>query len=186
MDEAQASGNELADEKLNLDNEQNDEQAEEVTPILKAPTNEAQEKDDGFKSKYYYLAAEMDNMKKRFEREKDNIVKYGNERILKSMIDIVDDFDRTIDVLKKDNDDKVKNIITGIDMVRKKLTDCLGKNGLEVIESIGKIFDPNFHEAMAMQPADGKQDQEVITEFQKGYLLNGRLLRAAKVIIAKN
>ncbi len=141
-------------------------------------------KEDIFKNKYYYLAAEMDNMKKRFEREKESIVKYGNEKILKAMIDVVDDFDRTVDMLKSDNDDKIKNIMNGIDMVRKKLADCLLKNGLESVESIGKIFDPNFHEAVAVQPISGKKEQEIITEYQKGYLLNGRLLRAAKVIIA--
>ncbi len=141
---------------------------------------------EDFKSKYYYLAADMDNLKKRFNREKENLLKYGNERILKSIIDVVDDFDRTLDALSSDTDEKTKTIIEGVDMVKTKLINCLALNGLEPIESIGKIFDPNFHEAMSTQTTADKKDQEIITEFQKGYLLNGRLLRASKVIIAKN
>jgi molecular chaperone GrpE len=57
---------------------------------------------------------------------------------------------------------------------------------LELIESVGKAFDPNFHEAMAQQPSEGKEDDEILMEFQRGYILNGRLLRAAKVIVCKN
>jgi molecular chaperone GrpE len=62
----------------------------------------------------------------------------------------------------------------------------LGKYGLDPIEAVGKQFDPNFHEAMTHQVMDGKDDDEVISEYQKGYLLNGRLLRPSKVIVVKN
>lgn len=139
-----------------------------------------------FKAKYYYLAAEVENMRKRFEREKENILKFGSEKILSNLIGVVDNFDLTVNALKNDNDEKVQNIVKGIEMVRGQFLDVLKQNGLTPVESLGKVFDPNFHEAVAQAPAEGKKDQEIITEYQKGYVLNGRLLRAAKVVVANN
>lgn len=148
--------------------------------------HKAPKADEDFKAKYYYLAAEIENMKRRFEREKENIVKYGSERILSSLVSVADNFDLTVNALKNDQDDKVKNIVKGIEMVRHQFLEVLKDNGLASIDAVGKVFDPNFHEAMAQQPAEGKQDQEVIMEYQKGYVLNGRLLRASKVVVANN
>jgi molecular chaperone GrpE len=142
--------------------------------------------DEDFKAKYYYLAAEIENMKRRSEREKENLLKFGNERILSSLIGVVDNFDLSVNAMRADNDDKIKNIVKGIDMVRGQFLDILKQNGLVTVDSLGKIFDPNFHEAVAQAPADGKKEDEIVQEYQKGYVLNGRLLRAAKVVVAKN
>ena len=142
--------------------------------------------DEDFKAKYYYLAAEFDNARKRFEREKENLLKYGNEKILSNLVGVIDNFDLTVAALGKDNDDKVQNIVKGIDMIRNQFLDVLKQSGLTQVDSLGKVFDPNFHEAVAQQPAPGKEDQEIITEFQRGFMLNGRLLRAAKVVVANN
>jgi molecular chaperone GrpE len=141
---------------------------------------------DDFKAKYYYLAAEVDNMRKRFDREKENLLKYGSEKILSSLVGVVDNFDLTVNALRNDNDEKVQNIVKGIDMIRNQFLEVLKQNGLSQVESLGKVFDPNFHEAVAQAPAPGKEDQEIITEYQCGYLLNGRLLRASKVVVANN
>lgn len=149
-------------------------------------SNQGEKETEDYKSKFFYLAAEMDNMKKRFERDRSNLVKFGNEKVLSELLEVVDNLDRTTDSISKDEDEKVKNIYQGIEMVRNQFLNTLKNNGLEKIEAIGKVFDPNFHEAMAQQPAEGKKDEEVIQVFQHGYSLNGRLLRAAKVVIAKN
>ena len=145
-----------------------------------------QKEQEDFKSKYFYLAAEMENMRKRFDREKQNLLKFGNEKVLSDLIEVVDNLDRTLEALNSEEDEKVKNILTGVDMVRKQFLDVLTSNGLERIESVGQKFDPNFHEALAQQPAEGKEDDEILMEYQRGYILNGRLLRAAKVIVCKN
>lgn len=167
------------EEILNADGEQVEtENVENIAPKAK------QEED--FKAKYYYLAAEFDNMKKRFDREKENLLKFGNEKLLSNLVGVVDNFDLTVAALKNDNDDKVQNIVKGIDMIRTQLLDTLKQNGLTQVESLGKTFDPNFHEAVAQAPAPGKEDQEIITEYQRGYILNGRLLRASKVVVANN
>lgn len=169
------TGNE---EILNADGDQPEtENVENIAPKAK---------EEDFKAKYYYLAAEMDNMKRRFDREKENLLKFGNEKLLNNLVGIVDNFDLTVTALKNDSDDKVQNIVKGIDMIRTQFLDVLKQNGLTQVESLGKVFDPNFHEAVAQAPAPGKEDQEIITEYQRGYMLNGRLLRASKVVVANN
>lgn len=140
--------------------------------------------DVDYKQKYFYLAAEMDNMRKRFDREKQNLLKFGSEKILSDLVEVVDNLDRTLDAIKNDTDEKIKNIVVGVDMVHKQFIEALKDNGLERIEALGEKFDPNFHEAMAQQPSEEEEDT-VINEYQKGYVLNGRLLRPAKVIVAK-
>lgn len=155
-------------------------------PKAEVKPEEPKKEEIDYKERYFYVLAEMDNMKKRYDREKESIVKFGAERIIRGFVEVVDNFDRTVDALKNEQDEKIKNIVTGIEMVRKQFLTNLTANGLETIESVGKDFDPNFHEAMAQQPMEGKRNQEVVVEYQKGYLLNGRLLRAAKVVVANN
>lgn len=139
-----------------------------------------------YKEKYFYVAAEMDNYRKRMEREKENLVKYGNERVLSDLLQVVDNFERTIEMLKPDQDPKIKNIVTGLDMVSKQFIDALSKHGLTPVDAIGKDFDPNFHEAVAQEYVEGKKPNEVTKEFQKGYTLNGRLIRPAKVVVSND
>lgn len=172
--------------------EQNEnKKAEETETTAEAqaqatPEVEPKKEEVDFKAKYFYIAAEMDNYRKRMEREKENLVKYGNERVLSDLLAVVDNFERTIDMLKPDQDPKMKNVVTGLDMVKKQFIDALSKHGLTPVDSIGKDFDPNFHEAVAQEYAEGKKPNEVIKEFQKGYTLNGRLVRAAKVVVASD
>jgi len=163
-------------------------EAEETVEASEETLKEVEEEvvEEDFKSKFYYLAAEMENLRRRHDRETQNLLKYGNEKVLSSLLDVVDNLDRTLLAISTDEDEKVKNIFTGIDMVKKQMTDVLLENGLEEVESLGKVFDPNFHEALAQQPAEGKEDDDILSEFQKGYILNGRLIRAAKVVIVKN
>lgn len=173
-------------EAVNESTEQPEAESAEQSQELAEQEQSTLSEEENWKEKYYYLAAETENARRRFEREKQNIVKFGSEKILSSLIEVVDNLERTVDAIKDDEDKKIKNVFVGVDMVRKQFVDVLKDSGLEPVDALGKIFDPNFHEAMAQQPAEGKQDQEVINVFQKGYVLNGRLLRAAKVIVAKN
>lgn len=170
------------EEALQVEGEAKDVVEEEI----KEHTTPIKEGADDFKAKYYYLAAEVENMRKRFEREKENLLKFGTEKVLSSLITVVDNFDLSVNALKNDKDEKVQNIVKGIEMVRTQFLDVLKQNGLTQVESVGKIFDPNFHEAVSQAPAPGKADQEIITEYQRGYILNGRLLRAPKVVVANN
>ncbi len=150
------------------------------------PQVEAKKDDVDYKAKYFYIAAEMDNYRKRMEREKENLLKYGNERVLSDLVQVIDNLERTTEMLKGDQDQKIKNIVTGIDMVKKQFLDTLSKHGLSAIEAVGKEFDPNFHEALAQEYVEGKKPNEIVKEFQKGYILNGRLVRAAKVVVSND
>jgi molecular chaperone GrpE len=158
---------------------ESNEKVGNVSPIVE------EKKEEDFKAKYFYLLAEMDNMRKRFERERENSLKFGLENILRDLIEVVDNFERTADMLRADADKKIQNIVVGIDMVRKQFLDTLSKSGLTQVDSIGKEFDPNFHEAMGVEDHASAKENEVTKEYQKGYVLNGRLIRAAKVILAK-
>jgi molecular chaperone GrpE len=159
------------------------EEVEDIDVTLKASELAALTE---FKDKYYYLAAEFENTRKRFAREKDNLLKYGNEKVLSALLEVVDNLERTSTALVDDKDEKIINIVTGVNMVQAQFLEVLKNNGLEEVESVGKSFDPKFHEALAQQPSDEKADQEIIQEYQKGYILNGRLIRAAKVVVANN
>lgn len=175
-------------------NQKNADEKVEATPETEAGTQAAAPKVEAlpkkeeidFKAKYFYIAAEMDNYRKRMEREKENLLRFGNERVLSDLIQVVDNLERTTDMLKTDEDQKIKNIVTGIDMVKKQFLDTLSKHGLASIEAVGKEFDPNFHEALAQEYVEGKKPNEIVKEFQKGYTLNGRLVRAAKVVVSNN
>ena len=137
-----------------------------------------------YKKKYYYLAAEMQNIQKRFDKEKENTIKYGNEKIIKELLAVVDNLDRTLLSLDK-SDEKLQNIILGIEMVHKQFLEILSKNGLKRLSSLGEEFNPNFHEAL--QQKESEEDEGTILEvYQEGYKLNDRLIRPAKVIVAKN
>jgi len=165
-----------------------DENVDNVSE-LKNPTQKevaAEKPTDDFKDKYYYLAAEFDNANKRFAREKENLIKYGNERILSSLIEVVDNLERTVDALREDQDEKIKNIVSGINMVHKQFLDVLTEQNLKQVAAVGELFDPNFHEAMSQQKCAEKEDGEILMEYQKGYTLNGRLLRASRVVIVNN
>jgi len=176
MDNQTTENEELkTDTNENLDEAQVESNAEE----LKA-------KEEDFKEKYYYLAAEMQNMQRRAEKEKDNLLKYGSEKILRDLLEVVDNFERTLGFIKDDKDEKVKNLYIGLDMVSKQFIDTLSKHGLKKVEAVGEEFDPNFHEALAQQPAEDKKDMEVLQVHQEGYTLNERLIRPAKVVVVKN
>lgn len=172
-------------------NDNNEKKAEKNGAETNAEVKEAQvetpkKEEIDFKSKYFYVAAEMENYRKRMEREKENLLKYGNEKVITDLLQVVDNFDRTIGMLRGDEDPKVMNLVVGLDMISKQFVDTLAKHGLTAIECIGKDFDPNFHEALASEYAEGANPNEVIKEFQKGYVLNGRVIRASKVVVAND
>lgn len=172
---------------------QNDNKTEETKEAPDTEMGEAKSESSGptkeevdYKAKYFYIAAEMDNYRKRMDREKENLIKFGNERVLNDLIQVMDNFHRTIEMLKPDEDPKIKNIVTGLDMVEKQFMGTLTKHGLSIIESVGKEFDPHLHEALAQEYVEGVRPNHIMQEFQKGYALNGRVLRAAKVVVASD
>jgi molecular chaperone GrpE len=161
---------------------QSDVHGEEIK--LKENEEDGAQSENPFKEKFYYLAAEFENAKKRFEREKQNIIKYGSEQILRDLLGPIDLFELTVSALVSDTDPKIKNLVVGLEMIRKQMLDGLTKHGLQKIDSLNKEFDPNFHEAVSQETIEGSKPNLVVKELQSGFLLNGRLLRASRVVVS--
>lgn len=135
---------------------------------------------EGLKDKLMRTAADFENAKKRLAREKEEFVRFNQERILGQLLPVLDNFQRAMDHSEEVTDTNARKIINGIEMVLKQLNEILKSQGVKKVESVGQPFDPNLHEAVGYVQDDGKED-EVVDEIQTGYLLHDRLLRAAKV-----
>ncbi|MBI3316175.1 MAG: nucleotide exchange factor GrpE [Candidatus Omnitrophica bacterium] len=131
------------------------------------------------------LKAEFENTKKRLEREKIEAIKFANERLLAEILPVVDNFDRAMASISEGHDpEKVKK---GLGIAQEQIHQILELHGVQVVKCLGKDFDPKLHEAVAVVEAnEGVKDGTVVDEIQKGYLLNGRLIRPSKVRIAQN
>jgi len=133
--------------------------------------------------------AEMENQRRRFEKEKQEAFEFGGFNFAKESLSLLDNIDRAITSFK--NDDNLKNnkdldkIISGIEIVKKDLVSIFKKNGIETIECVNKKFDPNFHQAMLEVEDNTKDPGTVVQEIQKGYMMNDRLLRPSLVGVTK-
>ncbi len=130
--------------------------------------------------KYLYLYAEFDNFKKRSIRERSDLVKFGNESFARELLPVADNFERALQYTNN-----IDALVTGIKMVATQLNEVFAKYAVVPILSVGQKFDPMLHEAVGQEPAaEDKPEGTVTVEHEKGYTLNGRLLRPAKVIVA--
>jgi len=140
---------------------------------------EAQENID----KALRATAELDNIRKRTSRDIENAHKYGLERFVNELLPVVDSMELGINASQSAED--IESLREGMDLILKKLFDCLGKFGVNAIDPAGEKFDPEWHQAVSMQELEGTDSGQVITVMQKGYELNGRLIRPAMVVVAK-
>jgi molecular chaperone GrpE len=131
--------------------------------------------------KYLRAVAELDNYRKRAAREKTEIIKYGKEDIIRDILPFVDSLDRALEHSTGD----VQAFKNGVALIQEQLLNCLKKHGVEKIETAGLDFDPNFHEALMQTESDQHENNKIVSEMERGYLLNGRLLRPSKVCVCK-
>lgn len=150
---------------------------------LMARLQMAEEKAAANYDKYVRAVAELDNYRKRAVREKGDAIQYGNENLLRDILPLVDGMDRALE--HACNSDDFEAFRKGLKLLQEQLLGCLQKHGVEKIDTAGKEFDPNVHEAMMQVESAGHGDSKVVDEFEKGYLLKGRLLRPAKVSVCK-
>ena len=159
---------------------------EKVTPI-KEETPE--EKLKNTQDKLLRTMAEMENQRRRFEKEKQEAFEFGGFNFASESLLLIDNIDRAI--LSFKNDESLKNnkdlnkIIDGIEIVKKDLVSIFKKNGIEAIECLNKKFDPNFHQAMLELEDNTKEAGTVVQEMQKGYMMKSRLLRPSLVGVTK-
>ena len=138
-----------------------------------------------YKNKYMRLIAEFDNARKRMGREKQEFVKYANEGLLTEFLNVLDDLERSIEAARAKHEDYTA-FLQGIEMVMGHIDEMLKKNNVKSMETVGKKFDPHRHEALMQEETDKAEDETILEEFQKGYLLDDKVLRSAKVKVAKN
>jgi molecular chaperone GrpE len=129
-----------------------------------------------------YLAAEFDNYRKRVAREKETLVSFGNERLLRAILPFLDNLERAMS--QAGSSGSSEGLLAGVRLTHDQFLSELRKFGLEQISAEGERFDPTLHEAIAQIPWEGKPEGTVLSEAGKGYLLNGRLLRPAQVTVA--
>lgn len=137
-----------------------------------------------FKDKYVRILAEFDNARKRNERERMELIKYAHEEVIIESLGVYEDLERSLEAAKKFSADV--NIIKGLELVVGKMRDLLKKYDVRPVDSVGKTFDPSYHEALMQIESVDHQDGVIVEEFQKGYLLGDRVVRTAKVKVAKN
>jgi len=127
--------------------------------------------------------AELDNVRRRMEREVANAHKYGTEKLITSLLPVVDSLEQALQIAEKNSDTAMYE---GLELTMKLFSDALQKFDVEQIDPTGEIFDPQQHEAMSIQDVPGAAPNSVIAVFQKGYKLNDRVIRPARVIVSKN
>ena len=133
--------------------------------------------------------AEMENQRRRFEKERNEAFEFGGFNFARESLPLIDNFERAIISFQSDKklekNEDFNKIIDGMEVVKKDIISIFKKNGIEVIESLNKKFDPNFHQAMLEVEDDSKESGLVVQEIQKGYMMKGRLLRPSMVGVTK-
>jgi len=132
---------------------------------------------------YARTYAEMENIKKRGKKEREDLAKFANESLIKEILPAIDSLEKAIS--HANNDAKPSGLVKGLEMTLGGLMKTLEKSGLKEVEAVGKPFDPNFHEAISQQIDDKVAQGHIIMELQKGYLLNERLIRPSMVVISQ-
>ncbi len=164
-------------------------QSEELDPIahiaaLEAELAAANDKIADQKDSVVRAAAEVDNVRRRAAQDVEKAHKFALEKFANELLPVIDNMERAIEFSDKDNH-AIKPIIEGIELTQKSFVDAVAKFGVEVVNPQGEKFNAEFHQAMSMQPSEEVEPNTVIAVMQKGYTLNGRLLRPAMVMVSK-
>ncbi len=180
---------EVAAEQTKSENNENEAAAEkteasdEATELGKKV--ELLEKElENSKKEYLFLMAEFDNFRKRTLKEKSEIIKNGAENAMRDLLPVIDDFERALKAI--DENGELDSLKQGVDLIYNKFMKYLEKNGVKPIDSTGKDFDTELHEAVTTFPAsDESQKGKIVDTVQTGYTLNDKVLRHAKVVVGQ-
>ena len=165
---------EQLDEQLEESQEEEVEEVEEVDEVTALEQQLAEEQ-----NKYLRLLADFDNYRRRQTQEAENMRKYRAQSVISDLLAVIDNFDRALATTVESQD--AIALKEGVEMVQRTLMEALVKEGLEVIEAIDQPFDPNIHQAVMTGADSEKESGIVLQELQKGYMLNGRVIRPAMV-----
>lgn len=156
---------------------------EEGSDELKSALDERQKEIEELKQKLLYQQADFENFKKLKAREKQEVLRFGNETLIKELLPVIDNLERAIEHAGKT--DEAKSIAEGVALTLSGFLKVLEKFDVTRVDAAGKKFDPNVHEAVYQEESGEVEPGTVIGEFQKGYVMDGRLLRPSMVSVAK-
>ena len=129
------------------------------------------------------VAADFENYKRRQEREREEMAKYAGQQVVSNILPVLDNFERALQAQAHAQD--FGSFVEGVRMIQKQLLEVLTKSNVSSVEALGQPFNPEFHEAIASEVNDEVEDETVLEEFQKGYIMHGRLIRPAVVKVSK-
>ena len=175
-EEEKAEETEVTEETVADEKEDQKDEKEDQIRIL-------QEEADKWKNEYYKVFADMENVKRRMQNEHANSLKFMTQSIVEQMLPIVDNFERSLAV---DNpSDELKGFLKGYEMIYKQILALLENQGVKVIETEGKEFDPNYHQAVMTVSDENFKPGMIVEELQKGYMLKDRVIRASLVKVSE-
>ena len=178
-------GKDLKDVKDASDTEAAEESPAQEPPAEEPPVEErpaeAQPAEPDWKDRYARAMADFDNFRKRTARDREDLVKFAASDVLKDILPTVDNLARALEEAKDKTDDP---FVTGVKLVYDGLLKALAEHGATPLDSTGEPFDANFHEALAQLPSEEVEEGHVISEVKRGWMLNGKLLRAAQVVVS--
>jgi molecular chaperone GrpE len=177
VDEADP-GEEVADQEVNGE-------AQDLEPSIEDQLAQALEEVTKFKDDKLRAEAEMQNIRRRAERDVQNAHKFGIERFLTNLLPVVDSLEKAIEIREQEESSEDDPVIVGVKLCHKILLESLERENIEVIDPMGEPFDPNEHEAMSMVENPDMEPNSVFVVVQKGYKLNSRLVRPAMVMVTK-
>ncbi len=163
--------------------EQKKKKKEDIVEELNVSLAEKEKQIEELKEKMLYQQAEFENFKKMKAREKQDVLRFGNETLIKELLPVIDNLERAIEHAGKT--EEAKSIAEGVALTLNGFLKVLEKSDVTRVEALGRTFDPNLHEALYQEEKYGVEPGTVVGEFQKGYVMDGRLLRPSMVSVAK-
>ena len=181
MAEEKMVDQESVDEETVEETVEIDEEKEEVT--VEEQLKALEEEVNTWKTDYYKVFADMENLKKRLQNEHANTMKFMMQSFIEQLLPVVDNFERSLAV--ENPSDEIKNFLKGYEMIYNQLMQVLQSQGVEVIKTEGEEFDPNFHQAVMTVKDDNFKSNMIVEELQKGYMLKDRVIRASLVKVSE-
>ena len=173
----------ISENQNKMSEKSSNEKSEELKEI--APEDKIKELED----KVSRAFAEMENQRRRFEKERNDAFDYGGFAFAKETLNLIDNFERSKQILENDeilkNTEALKKTLEHFDIINKDMVSILSKNGITPVDSIGKKLDPNLHQAMMEIDDDQKEPGTIVQEIQKGFMMKDRLLRPSLVGVSK-
>jgi molecular chaperone GrpE len=172
----------LLEEQKESDTPNVENEVDEIT-ALKKELEKQQEECKKYYDLYMRSLADLDNLKKRFARDKEEYTKYATLPLIKKLLAVIDDLERALVQFDKSQD--LEGLAKGVEMITKSLQEVIKSEGVERIEALGKEFDPQYHQPLMVEESEEDPENMVIEELQCGYTLHGRVIRPSLVKVSK-